>query len=135
MTSHLQIIGISLIALAAMHVFFPSRFRWREELSTLSLLNRQIFYVHTFFICLGLVLTGLLCFSQSAALLEVTAVNRTIHLFLGIFWLIRLIAQLFVYDRSHWLGKPLETFAHVTFSGFWSYLASVHLLAFRQVSV
>ena len=39
-------------------MFFPRQFRWREELARLSLLNRQIFLVHTFFIVLVVTMMG-----------------------------------------------------------------------------
>lgn len=40
---HLKIAGASLLILALAHAFFPWRFNWPEELSRLSLLNRQMF--------------------------------------------------------------------------------------------
>ncbi len=55
---HLRIAGTLLILLALAHVFFPKRFNWREELARLSLLNRQIFYVHSVFIGVVLLMMG-----------------------------------------------------------------------------
>ena len=42
--------------LVVVNLFVPARFRWREELARLSLMNRQIFQVHTIFIVLTLAL-------------------------------------------------------------------------------
>ena len=55
-TFHLRAAGVLLLTLASVHVFFPRRFRWREELARLSTLNRQIFQVHVLFIVLILVM-------------------------------------------------------------------------------
>ena len=46
--------GLIFLGFGALHFFFPKRFLWREELSRLSLLNRQIFWVHCGFIVLTL---------------------------------------------------------------------------------
>jgi hypothetical protein len=56
----LRIAGVSLVALGLLHGFFPKRFAWKEELARLSLLNRQIFYVHCAFLVMILVMMGLL---------------------------------------------------------------------------
>jgi hypothetical protein len=133
MTLHLQLIGIALMTLALVHLAFPRHFRWPEELARVSLLTRQIFYVHTFFICLVLFLVGLLCLTHAPDLIQNTPVNRALHLGLAAFWFIRLFTQLFVYDRSHWRGKPFETAMHLLFTLFWIYLAAVHALVLRQI--
>src|SRR5687767_6423003 len=57
---HLRVAGALQIGLAMLHLFFPTGFRWKEELSRLSLLNRQMFLVHTFFVCVILVMMGTL---------------------------------------------------------------------------
>ena len=60
---HLKLSGLVLILLGIAHAFFGSRFNWKQELQRLSLLNRQIFYVHTFFIALVVTMLGILaCF-------------------------------------------------------------------------
>ena len=61
MELHLNIIGVILILLAVVHIFFPRYFEWKEELKALSLINRQMMIVHSFFIALIVFLMGLLC--------------------------------------------------------------------------
>ena len=89
----LQILGIVLILLALLHVIFPRYFRWKEELAGLSLINREIMGVHTFFIALTVVLMGLLLVS-SAELLTTTLLGRRICAGMALFWGLRLICQL-----------------------------------------
>ena len=55
---HLQIVGALLMLLGLSHVFFNRFFRWDQELATVSLLTRRVFFVHNFFIGLGVVLGG-----------------------------------------------------------------------------
>ena len=85
MELHLRIIGIGLVALALIHVIFPRYFNWREELAGLSLVNREMMKIHTFFIALALLLMGVLCYTEPAALVR-TELGRTICLGLAIFW-------------------------------------------------
>ncbi|MDW8272944.1 MAG: hypothetical protein RMJ53_01810 [Chitinophagales bacterium] len=123
---HFKIIGLLLMALASIHVIFPKYFNWKEELKSLSLINRQMMMVHTFFIALVVFLMGLLCFTSSTELIE-TKLGKTISLGLGIFWLIRLFIQFFGYSTELWKGKVFETVVHILFSLLWTYLSVVFL--------
>jgi len=124
MEIHLQVIGSLLIALSLIHIIFPKYFNWKAELQSLSLINRQMMTVHTFFIALTVFLMGLLFVTSSAELIE-TPLGRTIVLGLGIFWSIRFYMQLFVYSTKLWKGKTFETCVHIFFSLFWLYIVSV----------
>jgi hypothetical protein len=124
MEIHFKIIGVLLMALAMVHVIFPKYFNWKEELKQLSLINRQMMAVHTFFIALTVFLMGLLCFTSAEALMG-TEFGRSISLGLGFFWSIRLFVQFFGYSPALWKGKRFETAVHVLFSLFWTYLSVV----------
>ncbi|MCT8338561.1 hypothetical protein MG296_00715 [Flavobacteriaceae bacterium TK19130] len=129
---HLQIIGTLLIALALVHIIFPRYFNWGTELKSLSLINRQMMTVHTFFIAFTVFLMGLLCWVATEDIIE-TDLGNNIALGLGIFWGIRLFVQLFVYSADLWRGKKRETAVHILFVLLWSYFSSVFLYtAFQQ---
>lgn len=127
MEIHYKIIGILLILLAGLHLIFPGYFKWKEELGGLSLVNRQMMVIHTFFIALMLLLMGLLCLTASADLIH-TKLGKTIALGFGIFWAIRLYIQFFGYSSALWKGKKFETAVHIFFSFLWVYLSSVFLI-------
>ena len=126
MEIHIQIIGSILIALALVHVIFPKYFNWKLELINLSLINRQMMTTHTFFIALTVFLMGLLCITQSQSLTS-TDLGKTICLGLGIFWLVRLFFQLFIYSTKLWRGKTFETIVHIFFTLFWTYMSVVFM--------
>lgn len=126
MEIHLKIIGVLLMTLASIHIFFPKYFNWKEELKALTLINRQMMTVHTFFIAFVVFLIGLLCLSYATDLTQ-TKLGKIISLGLGIFWATRLIFQLFVYSTKLWKGKTFETTIHIVFTIFWIYLTSVFL--------
>lgn len=121
----LRIAGASLIGLAIVHVFFPKRFGWQEDFAKVSLLNRQIFYVHCVFICITLTLMGLLCLVWPGALLQPSPLGLLVAGGLAIFWFCRLLAQWFVYDAEIWRGKRFETLMHAFFSGVWTFYTAV----------
>jgi len=124
MQLHFHIIGISLMILALIHIIFPKYFNWKEELKSLSLMNKQMMTIHTFFIALIVFLMGLLCLTSADELIG-TKLGKTVSLGLGIFWAIRLFVQFFGYSSKLWKGKLFETLIHVLFSGFWVYLNGV----------
>lgn len=123
---HLQVAGTALILLALLHAAFPRRFNWHEETARLSPLNRQIFFVHSFFIALTLAIFGALSFVIAASLAAPSAVSRTVLAGFVVFWTLRLATQLFVYDASLWRGDRFNTAVHVVFAAFWTYLVSVY---------
>jgi hypothetical protein len=128
MELHLRIVGALLILLASMHVAFPRYFAWRDELANLTLLTRQLIYVHTFFIGFVVLLMGVLCCLETKALLG-TALGRDVLLGLFLFWYLRLIFQLFVYSPALWRGKRFETGVHVIFTLMWTYVSGVFLIS------
>jgi hypothetical protein len=124
MEINLKITGCILVVLALIHTIFPKYFNWSNELSSISLVNRQMMYIHTFFIALILFLMGLLCLTSSEDIVKTELGNR-IALGLGFFWMIRLFIQFFGYSTELWKGKKLESSIHIIFSILWIYFSIV----------
>lgn len=70
MEIHLKIAGSLLMVLAVLHIFLPHYLKWKQELGALSLINRQIMYVHSFFIAMVVFLIGLLCVIAASELVS-----------------------------------------------------------------
>ncbi len=126
----LKIAGVILIVLGIVHIAFPRRFNWKDELLPLSLINRQMMMVHTFFIALTVFMMGILSFFYSDQLLT-NPFGKVISLGLAIFWSIRLLFQFFVYSKELWKGKTFETIMHIIFALIWIYLTVVYYMTFR----
>jgi hypothetical protein len=131
MEIHYKIIGLLLIVLAFIHVAFPKYFNWANDLNAISLINRQMVYVHTFFIALILFLTGLLCLTSAKDLIG-TDLGKRVALGLGVFWIIRLLIQFFGYSSKLWKGKAFETTMHVLFSLLWAYMSFIFILTYLR---
>jgi hypothetical protein len=125
----LKITGILLIMLALIHIVFPKYFNWKKDLQSLNLINRQMMYVHTFFIGVIVFLMGVLCIFCSSDLIN-TRLGRQISLGMSIFWGLRLVFQFFAYSPSLWKGKRFESIVHIVFSLLWIYLTIFFLLIY-----
>ena len=131
---HLRVVGVLMALLAIMNLFVPGRFHWREELSRVSLLNRQIFLAHTVFIVLLIALMSALFLTCAEALLEPTRLSRAVLIGLTIFWGLRMLMQWFFYSPQVWRGNPFHTVMHGVFSCGWIYVTAVCGLALRSIS-
>ena len=78
LSMHLRIVGILLVLLGLSHSFFNRYFGWERELADVSLLTRQIFFAHSFFIGLGVVLGGVGSFLCADALLRPALLSRAV---------------------------------------------------------
>lgn len=130
---HLRLVGALLITLGLAHTAFGRFFKWKSELSRLSLLTRQIFQIHGFFIALVVAMIGVCSAFFTDALLARGPLSRVVLSGFVIFWLSRLICQFFVYDPNIWRGRRFYTTMHVVFSILWVYAVLTYSVALRIV--
>lgn len=115
----LRITGIGLIVLAFAHIPMGRYLKWTDEARRMSLANTSVFHVHTFFICAGLVLMGMPALLAPQMFVARSLAGAWITWSLAAFWLLRLLAQFFVYPTALWRGKRAETVMHVVLSAVW----------------
>ncbi len=130
---HLKIVGALLITLGVAHSTFGRYFKWKHELAQLSLLTRQMFVVHTFFIALLVIMIGVCSVFFTDALVAHGTLSRVVLSGFVIFWLSRLVCQFLVYDPAIWRGRRFYTVMHVVFSIFWAYAVLAYGVALRSV--
>jgi hypothetical protein len=131
--TNLRVVGCLLLPLGVSHAFFNRYFGWERELERVSLLTRRIFFVHTFFIGLAVVLTGAGSLFYADALVRPGALSRAILAGLAAFWLCRLLAQFVAYDVAIWRGNRFRTLMHAAFSLFWCYVTATYGIALMRV--
>jgi hypothetical protein len=122
---NLRIVGLMMVALVVVNLLVPKQFHWREEMARLSLLNRQIFQIHSVFLTLVLGMFAALLLLYGRDLLEPTRLARAILIGLTIFWTLRMLMQWFFYSPEVWRGDRLKTIMHGVFSVMWIYVTSV----------
>ena len=126
---HLKICGLLLLGLAALHPSFAKRFHWKEELAGVSLFTRQVFWVHSLFIVLVLVIFGVLSLCFAGALLEPSALAKALLAAFVLFWGVRLFAQHFIYSPELWRHHRFNTVMHILFTALWTYLVAIYGMA------
>jgi hypothetical protein len=91
--------GLHLLV-ASVNFFAPRKFRYRENLQKVSPIVREIFIVQNAYIVYFLVVFALLCFLFAADLAGGSPLGRFLSGCLALFWGVRILLQLFFYDRE-----------------------------------
>jgi hypothetical protein len=133
LTLHLRVVGLLLLLLGVSHVSFNRYFGWDVELASVSLLTRRIFFVHTFFIGLGVALAGAGSLLFAKDLLIPGVLSRALLAGLTTFWFFRLLAQFFAYDSALWRGNRLRTYIHAAFVALWCYVTATYGIALMTI--
>ncbi len=126
---NLRIVGVVMACLVVINVDVPRRFNWSEELARVSLLNRQIFRVHSIFLVLLLAMFSVLLLTSASSLLERTRLSRAVLVGLTIFWALRMLMQWFFYSPQIWRGHRFKTAMHYVLSATWIYVTAVFAAA------
>ena len=121
----LRIAGAGLILLAVLHIPIGRQLRWKEDCKQLTPVNESVFHVHTFFICLVLVMMGLPCLIQPGIFLAPSPAGAWLAWSFAVFWFTRLYFQWFVYKAELWRGKRMETAVHWGSTLIWISLTGV----------
>lgn len=131
---HLRIVGVLLLAIAALSLYVPGRFGWAGDIRQLPLLTRQVFVIQCWFVTAVCAMLGVLLAFFAPTLLTPGVLPRVLLVGLLILWTARTLAQWFFYDARLWRGIPLHTVMHVLFSGIYAYFVITFAIAlFVQV--
>ena len=126
---HLRLAGAGLILLGLAHLWFGEPLQWKQDLAKLTLVNRQIFLVHCFYIALILVLLGILSLTLAESLLQPTPLSRAVLCGITLLWAIRLYIQWRVFDPSLWRDNRAHRLVHFVLTTVWLYLTAVYGMA------
>lgn len=118
---HLRVAGALLLCLAAAHVVLPRALGWKVELQGVSLMTRQVSYVHTYFIGLMCALFGLAGTVLADDLVAPDRMARAVLIGAIAVWGSRLLAELCVFDPVLWRTSAVTILGHVAFVALWTY--------------
>src|ERR1700757_4989866 len=88
------------VGIMAANITLPLRLMVRELLAGVPRFIRQIFYVHWIYIVIVLGLFAALCFGFAPELAGASTMGRFLSGFMAGFWLLRIVLQIFYYDRE-----------------------------------
>src|SRR5579864_1866079 len=92
--------GVVHLGIIGANVPLPRRLLVRERLAGVPRFIRQIFYVHWVYIVIVLGLFAALCFGFAPELAAASGLGRFLSGFMAAFWLLRIVLQVFYYDRE-----------------------------------
>ena len=96
----LWLAGLVQVAIAFANFFLPAKLRYRENLSRVSPIIRQIFVVHSAYIVGVVLLFAALTFGFAGELASGHGLGRFLAAAIGLFWLMRVPVQLLYYDAT-----------------------------------
>ena len=96
----LWLAGFVQIAIAFANVFLPAKLKYRENLSRVSPIIRQIFVVHFAYIVGVVLLFAVVTFGFAGELASGHGLGRFLAVAIALFWLMRAPVQLLYYDAA-----------------------------------
>lgn len=99
----LQFAGITHLGLIAAGMLMPRVVGLRMHIQTLPPFIRRLFWVYYTFIGICLISFGLLSFFLAVPLAEGAPLSRAVCGFLALFWTVRFLAAMFVFDLRPYL--------------------------------
>lgn len=94
----LRTAGAVQLVIAGANFVLPARLEYEKNLAPASLIVRQIFLVHGFYIVLVVTALGLLCVAAPHELLADGRLAHYLRCFIALFWTLRIPIQLGYYD-------------------------------------
>jgi len=96
----LWLAGFVQVAIAFANLFLPRKLKYRENLSRVSPIIRQIFVVHSIYLVGVVLLFAFVTFGFGRELASGHGLGRFLSAAIGVFWLFRAPVQLLYYDSN-----------------------------------
>ena len=93
--------GMYCFAFVVFHLLFWRLFNWREDLRSLSFLNRNIMQVLNLSLTFAFVIFGYISLVHTTELL-VTPLGKSLLVLIALFWLARAVEQVVFFKLKHW---------------------------------
>jgi hypothetical protein len=124
----LLIAGILHLAPLCAGLTVPRVLRWGSDLGKLDALTRQLIWAHGAFIAITVIAFGLITVTAGESMLQGTPLAVGIAAFIGLFWFLRLLIQLFYFDARPWLTNSFRTVGYRSLTFVFGYFSAVYLL-------
>jgi hypothetical protein len=96
----LWLAGLVQVAIASANIFLPAKLKYRENLSRVSPIIRQVFVVHSIYIVGVVLLFAAVTFGFAGDLASGHGLGRFLAAAIAVFWLFRAPVQLLYYDSA-----------------------------------
>lgn len=95
--------GVFHLAIVVFHLFFWRIFRWKEDLASLTRINRAIVQILNLCLTFLFFVMAYVSFFHAAELIS-TSLGRTILASIALFWIMRLVLQVVFFGARHRLS-------------------------------
>ena len=85
--------GLAQLGVLAASAIVPFRLNWREELSSLSRLHRQMYWVYGGYVVMSIVAFAVLSILNARELAERSGLARGVCVYIAVFWGVRVVLQ------------------------------------------
>jgi hypothetical protein len=113
LTNLITLAGVCQLGVLIASALVPIRLRWRTELSVLSRLHRQMYWVYGGYVVLAIVAFGLISLFNAEEMAGGGGLARSLCGYIAIFWTIRLTLQAVLDVKVHltawWLKVGYHT--------------------------
>jgi hypothetical protein len=132
----LKIAGVLHFGLLLASASTPHALDWRRNLAGLHPFLRRLFWVYGVFIVLVIISFGVMTLRYSGEFAAGVPLARGLCAFIGIFWLARLLVQLFVFDARPFLTNWFYKIGYHSLTFVFLYFTAIYAFAaFRKVTL
>ena len=121
--------GLLHFAILSAGAVVPRMLNFRGELAKVNTMLRQLVWVYGVFIMLTLMSFGVISVLNAGVLAAGTTLARSFCGFVALFWTIRLVIQLFIYDPTPYFTNALYRLGYHGLTAVFTYFTIVYGLA------
>lgn len=122
--------AVGQLLLACLNLRLDKLLHWDTELKSMSLLLREVFFVHKWFISITLAIFGVVTLRFAGGMAGgLIPMGRWLAVGIGLFWAIRTLIQWVYYSKSHWIGDRGKTTVHWILTICYGGCAATYLIA------
>ena len=121
--------GLTHLAIAAASLAVPGQLDWRRRLAVLDEFHRRLFWVYATFVLYVNVGFGVLSLAAAPALASGAGVGRLLAAFIALYWLLRLLVQLALFDPRPVIDGTLPRLGYHALTVAFVLLVAVYSLA------
>ena len=128
--THLLILaGVCHFGILIASALVPRVLDWHGELAHVSPLSRHLIWTHGVFIVLTIIAFGVITVANAPALASGSTLARWFCGFVAVFWLSRLVVQLFLFDARPYLKTAFLELGYHGLTVVFTYLGAVYAWA------
>jgi hypothetical protein len=105
--------GIAQLGILVASAMVPFQMKWRTELSVLSRLHRQMYWVYGGYVVLSIIAFALISIVNARELAGGSALARSVSFYIAVFWGVRVALQGVFDARDHLTAWWLRTGYHL----------------------